>query len=194
MIEALRYLPISGNLEIRIDGHRHVLESAKILEVDEGMVTYEVKDSDTDNEDPFISSVFSSVKGEIPDSTIRSCDYLPKYGVIKVDGKIITPDDDLSNRPVEVKNFAGAVFTEENNALFESLKSPFETEPVVIDEVVDDKDGNPVLTSVQRTRVKMVDVQVRDDQGKLLFTVANGKETPVTVKRPVKKAGISISG
>jgi len=117
MLQAMRYIPKSGNLEIKIDGHRHVLESAKSLS-DGGIVV----ESDDSNEDSFVKSVFTAIKGEIPDSSVNRCDYLPGRGVIRVDDRIITPDDDLTGEESEVQTFAGAVFTTENIAVYEAGK------------------------------------------------------------------------
>jgi len=179
MIQALRYLPRSGNLEIKENNGRRVLESAKTIN------DFSIKDSDVSGESTFIQTIFTAVKGENPSSTIKSCNFNFRLGVFTVDGRVITPDDGLTGETSEVRDFANVVFTPENRVVYDANKPveyQMESKPF---RRIEDRNGVPTLITGTEPVPKTRKVRVKNEDGSPAFD-ENGK--PLFTREKIKKA------
>lgn len=162
MINALEYT--KGNIEVKIDGHRHVLMSAKTLSGGQVIV-----ESDLTNELPIIRAAAEAV---FP-LTTRSeglARFNEKTGLVKYNGQLITPEDDLTGYPEDIRAFCEAIRTPTTLKTFNALKEPeYETDDIPHSKV-QLIDGAPVLVNTIEKRIRTESVRVRNPDKTLAFT------------------------
>lgn len=176
MINALEYT--QGNIQVKIDGHRHVLESAKTLP--SGQV---VVDSDLTNELPIVKLAAEAV---FPLSTRSEglARFNEKTGLVKYNGQQITPEDDLTALPEDIQAFCLAIRTPSTLSTYEGLKPPvYETDDVPGSKI-EIRNGKPVLVPTVEKRVRTRKVRVKNEDGTPAF---RGKE-PLFYNEPILKS------
>ena len=178
MINSIEYT--KGNLQVKIDGHRHVLTSANpSLAVAESDLTNELLIVKAAGEAVFPLSTRSEGIARFNEAT----------GLIKWQGQVITPESDLSGLPEDISAFATALRTTESIAAFNSLKEPeYEQEEYEFEGVVVVNDV-PTLVKETRKRDKMRKVRVKNPDGSPAFTekIVKGKtvKSPLFVEVPI---------
>ena len=176
MIESIEYF--NGNLHVKIDGHRHVLESEKKLKSGEY-----INQSDLSNELPLVKSIAEAVL-PIKSASNGKIAFNPRTGCVLFGGEQITPRQDISKFPNEVRAFARASRTEESIAAFNASQPPeYETKEVEVQRVVI-KSGVPTLISEKKRVPKTRKVAVMDETG--APATRNGKE--IFIEQPILKA------
>ena len=182
MIKSLEYN--QGNVQVKIDGHRHVLNPAKTLRGEE------IPESDLSNELPLVKAVAEAV---FPLSTRSEgvARFNQQTGLVKWNGNIITPESPLSSYPKDIKAFCTAVRTPETLATFESLK-PEEDVKYEMENydraAIKMVNGSPVLVNETRKRRKTKRMRVKNEDGTLAFTRDDaGKKKPLYAEVPVFK-------
>ena len=185
MINSLEYT--KGNIEVKIDGHRHVLESAKTLSDGE-----EIKESDLTNELPIVRAIAQAVFAttEVSEGVVK---FSEQTGLVKWNGSEITPETPLAGLPADIRAFAQAVRTPKTIATFESLKPPKEPEYVMEDYTVSGIkiiDGVPTIVNEVKQRPKTKPVRVRNEDRTLAFKRDSlGRRTPLFFDQPILKNG-----
>ena len=183
MINALEYN--GGNIQVKIDGHRHVLESAKTLLGGEN-----IKESDLSNELPIVRAIAQAVFAttEVSEGVVK---FSEQTGLVRWNGAVITPESDLTGLPADIRAFAKAVRTPETIATFESLKPPKEPEFVMEDfsqRSVKLVDGKPVWVTETLQRQKTKPVRVKNEDGSPAFIEdRDGNQKPHFVDVPILK-------
>lgn len=178
MINSLEYT--KGNIQVKIDGHRYVLESAKTLPSGE-----KVKQSPLVDEPPIVRAVAEAVLPlrKRSEGTVRFCE---ATGIVKWNGQVITPESPLSKLPNDVKAFCQAVRTPETIATFNAAKGP----EYVLEEYTDSRvvlvEGEPTLIKERKKRPKTRRIQVKNEDGTLAFRDKEGKE-PIWYDEPILK-------
>ena len=161
MINSLEYT--KGNIEVKIDGHRHVLESAKTLSDGE-----EIKESDLTNELPIVRAIAQAVFAttEVSEGVVK---FSAQTGLVKWSGAEITPESALEGLPADIRAFAKAVRTPETIATYNALK-PVEFEMEDFDhEGIKLINGVPTLIKGIKQRPKTKKVRVKNEDGTPAF-------------------------
>jgi len=176
MINSLEYT--KENIEVKIDGHRHVLESAKTLP--SGQV---VTDSDLSNELPIIKAVAEAVFATSV-RTEGAARFNESTGLVKFNGQVITPESDLTALPEDIQAFCQAIRTPSTIKTFNALKEPeYETDDVP-DKKIEMRNGKPVLVDTIKKVVRTKQVRVKNEDGSDAF---QGKE-PLFYNEPILKS------
>ncbi len=195
MINALEYK--SGNIQVKIDGHRHVFESAKSFVrtrtfkkiIDSKPVgveeefTDKIPESDVSNEIPIVKAAFNAI-AKLTTRSEWTAKFNEKTGLVKWQGQIITPETDLTSLPEDIAAFCLAIRTTDTIATYDALKPvEFETDDVPSSRI-EMIAGEPVLVNkvnkvirTKRTRVKNEDGTPAFDNGEPLFA-----EVPIQKK------------
>jgi len=119
--------------------------------------------------DPQTLAIALAVKVDSADDLVsENIEFDTESIQIRIDGKVITPDDDLDNESSSVKSVAGVVFTPENVAIYESLKPlpapEYEMEEKPYSEIQKIKGVSTLIKGVRQVP-KMVLVRVKNKDG-----------------------------
>lgn len=168
MINSIEYN--QGNIEVKIDGHRHVLQCAKTLSNGD-----KIPESKLDGQLPLVRAACEAVFSfKARSEGVAKLDYAK--GCVRWSGRLITPETPLKGLPADIKAFIKAVRTPEIISIYEALKAPeFEMEEFTVEEVVM-REGKPVLVPLTKKRPKTKKVRVKNEDGTLAFS---GKKTLV---------------
>lgn len=176
MINALEYT--KGNIQVKIDGHRHVLMSAKTLPSGE-----KITQSDLSNELPLIKAVAEAVFATRT-RTEGVARFKESTGCVRWGDRLISPEDSLTDLPSDIKAFCNAVRTAETLKTFNDQKEPeYETEDIPVKNVRM-VNGAPVLVAETKKVVRTKRVRVKNEDGSPAF---RGKE-PLFVDQPILKS------
>lgn len=175
MINALEYT--KGNIQVKIDGHRHVLQSAKTLPGGEV-----ITESDLTNELPIIRAAAKAVF-PLTTRTEGVARFNEKTGLVKYQGQFITPESNLTALPEDIQAFCQAIRTPSTIKTFNALKDPvYETDDVP-DKKIEIRNGKPVLVNTVKKVVRTRKVRVKNEDGSPAF---RGKE-PLFYNEPILK-------
>jgi len=176
MIKSLEYT--KGDIWAKIDGHRHVLQSAKTLSNGD-----KVTESDLSNELPLIKAVCEAVFATRT-RTEGVARFKESTGCVRWGEREITPEDSLSGLPSDIKAFCTAVRTAETLKTFNDQKPvEYETDDVP-DKKIEIRKGKPVLVNTVRQVVRTKKVRVKNEDGSPAF---QGKE-PLFYNEPILKS------
>jgi len=198
MINSLEYT--QGNIQVKIDGHKHVLTPAKTAMVDKNVmipdpenageeifshmekVPEEQKQSKLTNELPIVKAAAKAVFAVNVNSE-GIARFNEKNGCVKWNGQVITPESDLTAYPEDIQAFCQAIRTPSTIKTFNAFKEPvYETDDVP-DKKIEMRNGKPVLVNTVRQVVRTKKVRVKNEDGSDAF---QGKE-PLFYNEPILK-------